>query len=137
MTITADKYMDASADNTYKNAFNELASTWSSTSTDNEVYINIWNYDPQWKIEVTENGTKLDVTKVTVYDPLHLVTYSAPAMKSSTKPTFKTTTTSHMWKVKASNSSSTLEITVTDRFGNVFKESMKRPKTFSVETYKF
>ena len=137
MTITADKYMDASADNTYKNAFNELASTWSSTSTDNEVYINIWNYDPQWKIEVTENGTKLDVTQVTVYDPLHLVTYSAPAMKSSTKPTFKTTTTSHMWKVKASDSSSTLEITVTDRFGNVFKESMKRPKTFSVETYKF
>ena len=137
ISITADKYMDSSAGSTYKEAFNELASSWSSTSTENEVYINVWNYDPQWKIEVTENGNKLNVTKVSLCDPLHLITYSAPAMKGTAKPTFMTTATSHIWKVKASSATSTLEVKVTDRFGNVYTESMKRPKTFSVDTYKF
>ena len=129
--------MDSSAGSTYKEAFNELASSWSSTSTENEVYINVWNYDPQWKIEVTENGNKLNVTKVSLCDPLHLITYSAPAMKGTAKPTFKTKATDHIWKVKASSATSTLEVKVTDRFGNVYTESMKRPKTFSVDTYKF
>lgn len=137
ISITADKYMDSSAGSTYKEAFNELASSWSSKSTENEVYINVWNYDPQWKIEVTENGNKLNVTKVSLCDPLHLITYSAPAMKGTAKPTFMTTATSHIWKVKASSATSTLEVKVTDRFGNVYTESMKRPKTFSVDTYKF
>ncbi|MGM9737130.1 MAG: calcineurin-like phosphoesterase C-terminal domain-containing protein [Candidatus Cryptobacteroides sp.] len=137
IAITADKYMDASAADTYKAAFNKLASSWSSASSDNEVYINVWNYDPQWKIEVTENGTRLDATRVTLCDPLHLITYSAPAMKSTTDPTFKTSSTNHIWKVKASSANSTLEVKVTDRFGNVYTELMKRPKTFSVETYKF
>lgn len=137
ISITADKYMDSSAGSTYKEAFNELASSWSSKSTENEVYINVWNYDPQWKIEVTENGNKLNVTKVSLCDPLHLITYSAPAMKGTAKPTFKTKATDHIWKVKASSATSTLEVKVTDRFGNVYTESMKRPKTFSVDTYKF
>ena len=137
ISITADKYMDSSAGSTYKEAFNELASSWSSKSTENEVDINVWNYDPQWKIEVTENGNKLNVTKVSLCDPLHLITYSAPAMKGTAKPTFMTTATGHIWKVKASSATSTLEVKVTDRFGNVYTESMKRPKTFSVDTYKF
>ena len=137
ISITADKYMDSSAESTYKEAFNELATSWSSTSTENEVYINVWNYDPQWKIEVTENGNKLNVTKVSLCDPLHLITYSAPAMKGTASPTFKTNATGHIWKVKASSATSTLEVKVTDRFGNVYTESMKRPKEFSVDTYKF
>ena len=41
-----------------------------------------------------------------------------------------------IFKVKATAPDSTLEIKVTDRFGNVYTESMKRPKAFEVETYK-
>ena len=41
-----------------------------------------------------------------------------------------------MFVVKAAAADSQLEIKVTDRFGNVFKESMKRPKRFSVDNYK-
>ena len=58
-------------------------------------------------------------------------------MKGTAKPTFKTKATDDIWKVKASSATSTLEVKVTDRFGNVYTESMKRPKTFSVDTYKF
>lgn len=38
-----------------------------------------------------------------------------------------------MFAVTASSASSTLEIRVTDRFGNTYTETMKRPKTFSTD----
>ena len=47
-------------------------------------------------------------------------------------PTFNPTTTAHIWQVRASSPTSTLRITVTDRFGEVYTEEMKRPKTFNI-----
>lgn len=112
--------------------WNKLTEKWSGTSTANEVYINIWNWDPSWKIEVKENGNSLTAERVTVYDPLHIVAYDANHSTSS----FVTITNSHTFKVKASSANSTLDIKVTDRFGNTYTESMKRPKTFSIDSYK-
>lgn len=109
----------------------KLTSTWSGASTANEVYINVWNWDPAWKVEVSENGNNLAVQKVTVYDPLHIMAYDVNHSTSS----FVTITNSHTFKVKASAPNTTLEIKVTDRFGNVYTESMKRPKAFSIEAY--
>ncbi|MBC9796833.1 calcineurin-like phosphoesterase C-terminal domain-containing protein [Sinomicrobium weinanense] len=100
----------------------------------NEVLINIWGYDSQWDIEVTENGNKLDVTRLKTLDPLHIVSYEAFRVNDGKTPTsaFKTTETTHMFKVTAASADSTLNIKVTDRFGNVNTESMERPKAFSL-----
>lgn len=139
MSVTADKYIPGAHEKN-KARFDGYAKTWSSTSSANEVYINVWNYDPEWTIEVTENGRSLDVEKVSVNDPLHLIAYTAPAMKDPSKdvtPTFKTSANGHTFKVTASDASSTLEIKVTDRFGNIYTETMARPKTFSAATYAF
>ena len=97
----------------------------------------MWNYDKDWTISVTENGTELKVTKVSCCDPLHLLTYSAKAMRNNVKPTFMTNSCNHMWKVQATGATSTLEIKVTDSFGNVYTETMKRPKDFSIEQYSY
>jgi hypothetical protein len=98
----------------------------------NYVYINVWNYDPQWTISVTENGTSLKVDRVSAKDPLHLIAYNG---KSPTGG-FGTSVTKHLFRVQATSATSTLEIKVTDRFGNVYTESMKRPKAFSLNAYK-
>ena len=140
ISITAEKYIpDAYASN--KTRFNNYAEDWAAVSNSNEVYINVWNYDPSWKIEVTENGQPLEWTKVIIKDPLHLIAYTAPAMNNSTKdvtPTFPTTEdNAHMFKVQASGPNTTLEITVRDRFGNPYTETMTRPKPFNAEQYKF
>lgn len=140
ISITAEKYIpDAFESN--KTRFNGYAEGWTSTSTANEVYINVWNYDPSWKIEVTENGQPLEVEKVWVRDPLHLIAYTAPAMDNATKdvtPTFATNQdNAHMFKVQASSPNTTLKITVRDRFGNPYTETMARPKAFNAEQYKF
>lgn len=133
--LSAEKYMP-SAGQTYKDAFNALAKDWVSPSSANEVYINVWNYDPQWKIEVTENGKTLSTERVSVVDPLYILTYSTKAMEKNTKPTFNPGTTSHVWKVTASAANTPLEIKVTDRFGNVYTETMSRPKAFNADTYR-
>lgn len=134
--LSSDRYL-ANASDANKTNFDKIASLWSSSSTANEVYINIWNHDPKWNIEVTENGKLLEASRVTVFDPLHLLSYSVNAYNSSTdtKPTFVTTGNSHTFKVTASSATSTLEIKITDRFGNVYTETMRRPKTFDIPTY--
>lgn len=111
------------------------AKTWTGASTANEVYINVWNYDPQWKVEVTENGTPLTVTRVSDYDPLHMRVYMYERYNAKEDAGHPTHKTSHMFKVTASAPNTTLEIKVTDRFGNVYTESMTRPKDFSPANY--
>lgn len=99
---------------------------------DNEVLLNIWNYDPEWEISVTENGKQLDVTRIWGNDPLHIC---AKTMKRIDVIGYSEPY-NHFFKVKASDASSTLEIKVTDRFGNVYTETMSRPKAMKVDSYK-
>ena len=131
--ITADKYV-ASGNADSKKSFDP--GLWATASSENEVYVNVWNWDPSWKVEVSESGTPLTVTRETQMDPLHLVAYIAKRLNKNSKATFATITNTHMFKVKASSATSTLEIKVTDGFGNVYTESMARPKDFSTDTYK-
>ena len=107
----------------------------SSYGTD-EVLLNIWNWDPGWRISVTEGGKELDVVQVWQYDPLHMIAMTAKRFQSTANPNFLTEPYNHFFIVKASSATSTLEIKVTDRFGNVSSETMTRPKAFSTDAYK-
>ena len=120
-------------------AFEKSASHWVKPSSDNYVYINVFDYDPSWKIEIVENGKSLTPELVKVKDPLHLAAYEAKRYNENKAPTssfLAATVNSHIFRVKASAANSTLEIKVTDRFGNTSSESMKRPKAFSLNAYK-
>ena len=112
-------------------------STWGSASSANEVYINVWNWDPKWTVEVTENGKPLTVSRLVSgeLDPLHYIAYTTKRFASNAATTFKTEKNYHMFKVTASSPNSTLDIKVTDRFGNVYTETMTRPKAFTTDAY--
>ncbi|MCC8173246.1 MAG: calcineurin-like phosphoesterase family protein [Odoribacter sp.] len=100
----------------------------------NMVYINVWGYeDGAWKISVKEEGTDLAVSQVWIQDPLHNISYDVPrtAANGSATSSFMTSACPHMFAVKASSATSTLEITVTDAFGNEYTERMVRPKAFT------
>lgn len=104
-------------------------------NSSNEVLINVWNYDPKWKIEVSENGNPLSVTRVATHDPLHVLSYNAQRIKAGSAPNkdFATTVAAHFFKVTATSATSTLNIKVTDRFGNQYTEAMVRPKAFKTD----
>ena len=136
--ITADKYVP-SGNATSKAALTKLLSDtkccWATASAANEVYINVWNWDPSWTVEVLEGDTPLTVTRVTELDPLHLIAYTAKRLNKSAEAGFATVDTRHLFRATATAPDSELTIRVTDRFGHVYQQTMKRPMAFSTETY--
>ncbi|MBD1421846.1 calcineurin-like phosphoesterase C-terminal domain-containing protein [Sphingobacterium chuzhouense] len=110
--------------------WNKYAVGYANLKTDNEILINVWNYDTEWSVEVTEEGNILPVTRVHIEDPLHIISYSAKRLDVNAVPTadFVTAKTAHMFKTKASSATSTLVIKVTDCFGKTYTQTMIRPK---------
>lgn len=113
--------------------FAKYAAEYANVNNNNEILINVWGYDTEWKVEVYEGGQPLDVNRVSVLDPLHIISYSAKRLNVNATPTadFVSTKTAHMFKARAASPTSTLEIKVTDRFGNIYTENMVRPKPFT------
>ena len=112
---------------------------YDTARSDNKVLINVWDYDQNWKVEVTENGKALTVTRAKNYDPLFIRVYFCNGYKTKTdlsNISFKPMYTNHMFTATASSATSTLEIKVTDDEGRVYTETMTRPKKFELETYK-
>ncbi len=102
------------------------------SSTSNTVYINVWAWEPTWKVVVKENGKDLPVKQIRKYDPLHSASYDIPR-GASTSLSFPSEYTCHLFEVTASSASSTLDITVTDSFGETYSETMTRPKSFTTK----
>lgn len=128
--ITSAKYAPNSTDALLA----PYSDVYAAPSSNNEVLINVWGYDVQWKIEVTENNQPLKVSRVKEKDPLHIISYEALRLNAGATPTdaFETEKTPHFFKVKATTVNSTLTIKVTDRFGNVYTEIMERPKALTL-----
>ena len=101
----------------------------------NAVLVNVWNWDPRWRVKVTENGTELPIRWTRIEDPLHTLSYDAPRVAKNGELTssFRTIPSHHLFLVTASNATSTLEIEVEDAFGNICRETMERPRAFVLE----
>ena len=104
----------------------------------NTILVNVWDYDPNWTVSMTEDGKELSVKHVAAYDPLHIVALSAPRCKSagSGTPSFLTTSWPHFFTATASSPNSTVVVSVTDRNGKTYTETMNRPKAFNIADYK-
>ena len=103
---------------------------------DNDILINVWNWQQGWTISVTEDGTPLVATPVTARDPLHVSAMTAKRFKSVDSPNFLTDVWCHFFKATAASRNSTVTISVTDQFGNTSTEVMHRPKPFVESDYK-
>src|SRR5690606_29672834 len=67
--ITKEKYAPAYTGT----AWNTYAVEYAQANLNNEVLVNVWNYDTDWTVEVRENGITLPVTRVRARDPLHII----------------------------------------------------------------
>ena len=109
-------------------------------NNDNEVLINIWNWNSDWTLSVVdENRKTLPYTEVWAYDPLHIAALSVKRFNNAglkSTPSFITDKFTHFFKVKADDADTDLVITVKDEFGNEWTENMQRPKAFSTDAYR-
>lgn len=109
---------------------------YQNADASNTVIVNVWDYDPRWKVEMLENGKNLTVKQITTYDPAFLIAYTIPRLKENSGVSWHQSITNHMFSACASSATSTVTIKVTDDEGNVYTQEMKRPLEFKVENYK-
>ena len=131
--ITRDLYCPAKNNkNVSDEFFSEYANGYdkaANTTNTKKILINVFDYDDDWKVEVTENGAKLSVNRIDGKDPLHTIHFNMARMNSnSTSMTFPTGGTAHMFEASTSQTTSSVVIKVTDRFGRVYEETMTRPR---------
>ena len=125
-------------DESVKKDFKKYIDSYPGQS-DNAVLINIWNWNPHWKLEVTdEHGANLEYEEVWAYDPLHIAALSVKRFNSNidSAPNFITEDFPHFFKVMADSPDTDLTIKVSDEFGHTWVENMERPKAFSTDAYK-
>lgn len=122
-----------------KNAYMQYVNAYPQNN-DNEVLINIWNWNSDWTLSVVDEKRKtLPYTEVWAYDPLHIAALSVKRFNNAglkSTPSFITDKFTHFFKVKADDADTGLVITVKDEFGNEWTENMQRPKAFSTDAYR-
>lgn len=122
-----------------KNAYMQYVNAYPQNN-DNEVLINIWNWNSDWTLSVVdENRKTLPYTEVWAYDPLHIAALSVKRFNNAglkSTPSFITDKFTHFFKVKADDADTDLVITVKDEFENEWTENMQRPKAFSTDAYR-
>jgi hypothetical protein len=91
-----------------------------------EVVVNVWNWDPEWKVAWFENGLRQgDMKQETGLDPLAVQLYAGEALPMKHK-FVDPTITDHLFYARPSGNAKEIKIEVTDRFGQIYTE------TFSV-----
>lgn len=88
------------------------------------VIVNVWNYDPSWKVEWLENGKiQGEMQQYSGYDPL-VVDLCADKTKFKYN-WINPSATSHLFKANIAQGNAKIAVKVTDRFGNIYQETVK------------
>lgn len=109
---------------------NSVPAAYRGPASENDIWVNVFNYDPMWRVEVSENGVPLEVMREYLKDPLYRLGVENHRVGQGT---FKPRNTNHMFTAHASEAGSTIEVRVTDRFGRVFRQTVERPAYFGLD----
>ncbi|KAA5541674.1 calcineurin-like phosphoesterase C-terminal domain-containing protein [Adhaeribacter rhizoryzae] len=89
-----------------------------------EIVVNVWNWDPEWKVTWFENGNnKGEMKREVGLDPLSVELHAGAALPQKHK-FVDPTLTDHLFFAKPSSQAKEIKIEVTDRFGQVFSDSL-------------
>ncbi len=105
---------------------------------DNVLLIHVWAWESTWKISVKEDGVELPVTPCRAENPQYTISYLLPkTLWEDNEPSrfpskySKKQKNMNFFKVKAGSADSTIEVRVTDTFGNEYVQTVTRPKPFN------
>ena len=103
------------------------------TIGDNIIYVNVFNYDTDWTVEIFEGDEQLTAKRTTAQDPLHVICYEVPRYKAAKTVTadFVTNKTNHIFSAQATTADRPVTVRVTDSFGNVYTSTIERPGIYS------
>lgn len=89
-----------------------------------DIIVNVWNYDPKWKVEWLENGKLMgSLQKYTGFDPDAQILCADK--KKVVYDWILPIKNEHMFRAKPQNPKAKIEVRVTDRFGQVYTDVIK------------
>ena len=88
-----------------------------------DIIANVWNWDEQWRVEWYEDGKLVgEMEQFEGYDPQAKIICSDK--KQMVYDWIIPIKTKHLFKATPRNKSAAIEIVVTDRFGNIYKQKV-------------
>ena len=96
----------------------------------NEIYANIWFWQPGWTVEMLEGSRRLKVERIDATDPLLLATRNPESYYKHERYVVN----KHLFAATARSPRSTITVRILDEDGNLLhSEKMVRPKAFSLD----
>ena len=90
------------------------------------VTVNVWNYDPEWKVQWLENGIpKGNMAQYNGHDP-EVVSYIIHNKDKMRNPLLGSMPTNHLFYAEPTSSDAEITIEVTDRFGNKYIQTVAK-----------
>lgn len=100
---------------------------------DNAVVINVYAYEPDWKIEAFEGKTPLSVKRMPNFeDPFSMISHDMARYAANPKFKNKAVKNTHMFQADCATADKPITIKVTDSYGYVYTKKVKRPGDFSL-----
>lgn len=84
------------------------------------IIANVWNYDPEWKVECFLDGKSVVMEKQIGFDPEAVRLYLGDKLPAS-RPFAEPSRTDHLFMVHCEPSVKTVKVVVTDRFGEKYE----------------
>lgn len=102
----------------------------------NQILINVFAYDPRWKVEAFEGETPLEVKRISAFDPLPIIGDCCKRLECEGRSSGgMVAKVSHLFMATAKKADTPITIKVTDESGNIYTRVMNRPSEFSLNAY--
>lgn len=119
-------------------AFLKMYPKWTDYSDvpENYIYVNLWEWDPDGKLTITENGKELPIEVVNEENPIYTVSYmvrNTVWINVWNSKGYQAPRKYQLFRAKASTPDAPVEITWKDYFGKETKSTLNRPAAFTLE----
>ena len=106
-----------------------------STISGNTVMFNVFAYNTNWRVAVSEGDSLLNYTRVYTEDPFHTLAYDVAryAAVGYYSTSFATNSSTHLFRAQAVTSYRPITVRVIDDFGNIYLKSIQRPHEYSLD----
>ncbi|MDE7437287.1 MAG: calcineurin-like phosphoesterase C-terminal domain-containing protein [Muribaculaceae bacterium] len=117
--------------------FRRLYPNWTDYADlpENYIYVNLWSWDPDGKLTITENGKELPIEMVVEENPIYTLSYPLRMslwINNWNSSRYKNPSKFQLFRAKASTADAPVEISWTDNFGRETKETLNRPADFKL-----
>lgn len=108
---------------------NTVPAAYGGSAGSNQLLINVYNWDPAWTVKVRENGAEIAAEQCWRSDPLYSL--AAEGLEGLSDAFAPGAGVPHMFLATAAAADSTVEVEVTDAWGNSWSRTVERPKQFT------